>query len=136
MLGEYKKQNFMTEMYNKYFILYGSILSSECLEKIIIESSNSYSIDEGLSFELSVNFKIETNIIIELLNQYKDNPDSEKSLEILLLLEKIYALKIRERHFMNDFNDSYISKAIEEAFLKYTGSKPFSVEISLSLKRL
>lgn len=133
-LEKLKLNNFVTSLYREYSQKYGEFLIEEKLYNIIKNAISSYSYEEGISIDISVKFKIESAIIIELSNLYKKNPDSNESLEILLLLEEIYGKKLKERY--GSISEEIISKAIEETFTEYTGRLPFYSDVAVRIKKL
>jgi len=133
-LEKLKLNNFAASLYEIYNTHYGKFIAKEKLYAIINNAVSSYSCEEGISIEISTKFKIETRIIVELSNLYKNNPDSDESLEALLLLEEMYGKKIKERYV--NIPDDIISKAIEETFSEYTGRLPFYSEVSVRIKKL
>ncbi len=142
-LEQLKLKNFAAELFTKYNYLYGRHIGEDELQSIIECSLDSYSFDENLSLELSCQFKIEAQILLNLANKYRQNPDSESSLEILLLIEEIFGKKIKQR-YTNSLQktstcyipDEKISLAIESVLKEYTGRLPFNTEVSLKLKKL
>lgn len=137
-LNQIKLQNYKATLYDQYQNIYGNFVSDTDLQYIINEAMDSYSLEEGLSLELAVPKKIETNILVYLSNQYKQDPDSEKSLEILLLIEDLFGSRLKERYTHGNscyLSDEQISRAIEETFQNYTGRLPYYVELSLKIKK-
>lgn len=133
-LEKLKLNNFAASLYEEYSEKYGKFLAEEKLYNIIKNAISTYSYEEGISIDMSVKFKIERAIIIELSNLYKKNPDGNESLEILLSLEEIYGKKLKERY--GSISDEIISKAIEETFTEYTGRLPFYSDVAARIKKL
>lgn len=142
-LEEYKLDQYSKKLYESYCCIYGKLISSEDLINIILNAISSYSKLEGISLEMSVKFKIEAAILLNLANKYRENRDSEESLEILVFVEEIIGNRIKQRYTNISGNvpycfvsDAQISKVIEDTLNCYTGRLPFYVEASARIKKL
>ena len=133
VLTNQKETHLKIEFYNKFYALYGEVLSSEKLETIICDVVSSYTQDVGISIEYFCQFKIESSILISLANIYKDNPESEESLKILMLIHSIFVGKMKVKYPF--LEDSRIEMAIEEVLNTYEVEKNFSVEVMKNLRK-
>ncbi len=133
-LEQLKISNFAFLLYEKYINIYGNFIMGLELQKIIEIAIDSYSFDENMSLELSSQFKIEAQILLRLANIYKQNPNDENSLEILMLIEDIFGKKIK--NIYGNISNNIISLIIEKSLSEYTGRLPFTTELALNLKKL
>ncbi len=131
-LQDAKVLQYKAQVYDEYSALYGSVLSPEELENITNNAFLNYDLNEGISMELSVRFKMETDILVTLANKYRKNPDSEEALNSLIVIENIFKKKIKEKY--PHYEDEKIAMAIETVFTSYTGEKAFFIELALKLR--
>ncbi len=130
-LSEEKINLLKAKLYEEVYQKYRAIIDSNILEAIINRIVNSENYQENIE---EYQTQIENEILLYLLNIYKENPDTFQNRLLLDRIKMLFRKKIKKQY--RDNSSKKIDLAIEEAFISYTGERSFEEELALKIKKM